>query len=169
ACSIPPPRSTTYAASRSGSVVAAADRSSVHSAVDLPDRVPPTTATLPSAPDRSTDHGSRRCSNGRSTYAIGNRQSGSRPGPAPVGSVPTATSRGAPAPSGGNHTSCARRPGPVRRATRPSSRRAEASSTAGGGGPAPPTAAGPGTGMDQDAHVRGAAPAPRGATAHHPP
>ena len=38
--------------------------------VDLPLRGAPTTAAWPAAPDRSTQSGSRRCSNGRSTIPV---------------------------------------------------------------------------------------------------
>ena len=48
----------------------ASEQISVRIMVDLPLRGAPTTAAWPAAPDRSTQSGSRRCSNGRSTIPV---------------------------------------------------------------------------------------------------
>ena len=66
-----PPRSSTNHWVRSGLVVSAVAARIVRSSVLLPLRGPPTTATCPPAPARSSTSGSRRCSRGRSTVPTG--------------------------------------------------------------------------------------------------
>ena len=68
---VPPPKSRTKNCDSSGVVVSDMLATSVRSSVLLPLRGPPTTATWPAAPLRSTVRVSRRCSRGRSTVPSG--------------------------------------------------------------------------------------------------
>ena len=73
---VPPPKSSTKNWVSSGVVVSAVLVTIVRSRVLLPLRGPPTTATWPLAPLRSTESVSRRCSRGRSTVPSGIDEAG---------------------------------------------------------------------------------------------